>query len=189
MGRRVRGDGSLLDRRDSSYRRARRARRTCHGNAERAPMRRLARGLPTNRPPRLLLLLRGLHSHRRLHVQPAREVAQGFKSYSVAPADRVAQLPALVPRLATRPQRLQPSGSRLHRPRCKRERRCRPCLLAARREYPALGHGPLLAEPQLCQRHRRRQAAVAAVARHGRRRRPLRGGSRRLVVGEQRSRR
>ena len=33
--------------------------------------------------------------------------------------------------------------------------------------YPALGDGPLPAQPQLRQRHRRRQAARPAVARHG----------------------
>ena len=37
----------------------------------------LARGLPADRPPRLLLLLRGVHPHHRLDVQPARQVAEG----------------------------------------------------------------------------------------------------------------
>ena len=43
----------------------------------RAPLPGLARGLPADRPPRALQLLRGVHPHRRLDVQPAREVAQG----------------------------------------------------------------------------------------------------------------
>ena len=42
----------------------------------RAPLPGLARGLPADRPARPLLLLRGLHPHRRLDVQPAREVAR-----------------------------------------------------------------------------------------------------------------
>ena len=52
-------------------------RRARDGNAQRAPMRRLARRLPAHRPARPVQLLRGLHPYRRLHVQPARQVAQG----------------------------------------------------------------------------------------------------------------
>ena len=37
----------------------------------------LARGLPADRPARLLHTLRGVHPHRRLDVQPARQVAEG----------------------------------------------------------------------------------------------------------------
>ena len=60
----------------------------------RAPVPGLARGLPADRPPRPLQLLRGVHPHRRLDVQPAREVAQGHARHPLAAADRVAQLPA-----------------------------------------------------------------------------------------------
>ena len=46
-------------------------------DALRAPVPGLARGLPAHRPPWSLQLLRGLHPHHRLDVQPAREVAEG----------------------------------------------------------------------------------------------------------------
>ena len=115
LERRVRGDEPVFDRGDPSRRRSRRARWPRDGNAERAPMRRLARRLSAHRPPRVLLLLRGVHSHRRFDVQPARQVAEGGEPDSVAPADRLAELPADVACLAAGPQRLQPSGSRLHR--------------------------------------------------------------------------
>ena len=49
----------------------------------------------------------------------------------------------------------------LHRPRRQQEGRGRPRLPAARRQLPALGHRPLPAQPELRQRHRRRQAAGA----------------------------
>ncbi len=75
----------------------------------------LARRLSADRAPRVLLLLRGLHPHRRLDVQPARQVAEGRQSDSVAPADRLPELPAHVARVAAGPQRLQPSGPGLHR--------------------------------------------------------------------------
>ena len=42
-----------------------------------APLPGLARGLPADRPARPLQLLRGVHPHRRLDVQPARQVAEG----------------------------------------------------------------------------------------------------------------
>ena len=61
----------------SRRRRPPRARRPRHGGAQRAPLPGLARGLPADRPPRPLQLLRGVHPHRRLDVQPARQVAEG----------------------------------------------------------------------------------------------------------------
>jgi xylulose-5-phosphate/fructose-6-phosphate phosphoketolase len=60
----------------------------------------LARGLPAHRPSRLFQLLRGLHPHRRLDVQPARQVAQGLQPAALAAADRLAQLPARLARVA-----------------------------------------------------------------------------------------
>ena len=45
--------------------------------AQRAPLPGLARGLSAHRPPRPVQLLRGLHPHHRLDVQPARQVAEG----------------------------------------------------------------------------------------------------------------
>ena len=93
------------------------------------------------------------------------------------------------PRLAAGPQRLQPPGPRLHRPRRQQEGRGRARLSAARRQLPALGHRPLPAQPELRQRRRRRQAAGAAVADDGRGDQALRGRARDLGVGQQRPRR
>ena len=56
---------------------ASRARRPRDGGAERASLPGLARRLSADRPARLLLLLRGLHPHRRFDVQPARQMAEG----------------------------------------------------------------------------------------------------------------
>ena len=81
-------------------------------DAQRAPVPGLARRLSAHRPPRLLLLLRGVHPHHRFDVQPARQVAEGVQPHSVAPADRLAELPADLARLAAGSQRLLPSGSR-----------------------------------------------------------------------------
>ena len=66
-----------LDGRDPAHRRAPRARRPGHGGAVGAPLPGLAGGLPADRPARPVQLLRGVHPHRRLDVQPAREVAEG----------------------------------------------------------------------------------------------------------------
>ena len=86
----------------------------------------------------------------------------------VAPADRVAELPAHLARLAPGPQRLLPPGPRLHRPRREQEGRDRPRLPAAGRQLPAVGRRPLPAQPRLRQRHRRRQAAGARLPDDGR---------------------
>ena len=187
LERRIRGDQSLLDRGDPPDRRPRRARWSGDGDVERAPVRRMARRLPAHGPPRVLLLLRGVHSHHRFHVQPARQVVEGLEGYSMASVDRLAQLSAHVPRLAAGPQRLQPSGPRLHRPCGEQEGRRHPGLSAARCEHAPLGHRPLSAQPQLRQRHRRRQAAVAAMARHGRGGQALHRRPRHLAMGQQRS--
>ena len=47
-----------------------------HGNSERAYLRGLARRLSADRPARVVQLLRGLYPHRRLDVQPARQMAR-----------------------------------------------------------------------------------------------------------------
>ena len=52
------------------------------GGAQRAPVPGLAGGLPADRPARVLLVLRGVHPHHRLDVQPARQVAQGVQRTS-----------------------------------------------------------------------------------------------------------
>ena len=100
--------------------------------------------------------------------------------------DRVAELPALEPRLAAGPQRLQPPGPRLHRPRRQQEGRGDPRLPAPGRELPAERHRPLPAQPRLHQRDRGRQAARAAVADDGPGRQALHGRAVDLGVGEQR---
>ena len=93
--RRPRGHRPHVDGRDDPGRRPPRAGRSRDGGALGAPVPGLARGLPAHRPPRPVQLLRGVHPHRRLDVQPAREVAQGHPRPAVAATDRVAQLPAV----------------------------------------------------------------------------------------------
>ena len=186
---RARSDEPRLDGGDVSLRRSSRARRPRDGDAERAPVPGLARRLSAHRTPRLLLLLRGVHSHHRFDVQPAREVVEGLQSHSVAAAHRLAQLPAQFARLAAGPQWLLAPGSRLHRPRREQEGRGRARLSAARRQLPALGHRPLPAQPQLHQRRRRRQTARAGVADDGRGDQALHRRRRHLGMGQQRQRR
>mgnify|MGYP003694588305 CR=1 FL=1 len=156
------------------------------GGALRAPLPGLARGLPADRPARALQLLRGVHPHRRLDVQPAREVAEGDRAHPVAASDRVTQLPAQLPRLAAGPQRLLAPGSRLHRPRREQEGGGDPRLPAAGREHAALGRRPLPAQPQLRQRDRRRQAAGAQLPLDRRRDPPLHARARDLGLGVER---
>ena len=66
--------------------------RTRDGNAQRTSVRRLARGLPADGASRPVQLLRGIHPHRRLDVQPARQVAESDCGACVAQTHRVAQL-------------------------------------------------------------------------------------------------
>ena len=163
------------------------ARRPRDGSAQRAHVPGLAGRLSAHRPARLLLLLRSLHPHHRFHVQPARQVAEDYAPHSLAAAHRFAELSADLARLAAGPQRLQPSGPRLHRSRGEQEGGHRARLSAAGRQHAALGHRPLPAQPQLRQRDRGRQAARAAVARHGCRHRALHRRHRHLGLGQQRS--
>ena len=58
------------------------------------------------------------------------------RAHPVAGADRVAELPAVLARLAAGQQRLLPPGPRLHRPRHQQEGRDRPGLPAAGRATP-----------------------------------------------------
>ena len=88
-------------------------------------------------------------------------------AHPLAAADRLAELPAVLARLAAGPQRLQPPGPGLHRPRRQQEGRGHPRLPAARRQHAAERDRPLPAQPQLRQRGRGRQAAGAAVADDG----------------------
>ncbi len=106
----------------------------------------------------------------------------------LAATDRLAQLPALLARLAPGPQRLLPPGPGLHRPRRQQEGRDRPRLPAARRQLPAVGRRPLPAQPPLRQRDRRRQAAGARLPDDGRGDRALHARHRHLGLGVQRRR-
>ena len=180
------GDRPLLHGRDLPGGRQAQPRRPGDGGAQRAPVPGLAGGLPADRPARLLLLLRGVHPHHRLDVQPARQVAEGVQPHPLAAADRLVQLLPQLARLAAGPQRLQPPGPRLHRPRRQQEGRGDPRLPAAGRQLPAVGDRPLPAQPQLRQRRRRRQAAGAAVADDGPGGQALHRGPRHLGVGQQR---
>ena len=96
------------------------------GGALRAHLPGVARGLPPHRPPRCVHLLRGVHPHHRLHVQPTRQVARVEPAPSVATATRQPQLPDLLTRLASGPQRVQSPGSRVPRRRPQQEARDRP---------------------------------------------------------------
>ena len=170
-------------------RRGRRAGRPRHRGALGAPVPGLAGGLPAHRPARPVQLLRGVHPHRRLDVQPARQVARRLPRHPVAAPDRVADLPAHQPRLAPGPQRVLPPGPRLHRPCAQQEAADRPRLPAAGREHPAVDDGPLPAHPELRQRRGGREAAGAAVADDGRGGRALHPRPGHLGLGEQLRRR
>ena len=127
-------DQPLLHGRDLSRGRPSQPGRPRDGSAQRASMPGLAGRLSADRPARVLLLLRGVHPHHRLDVQSARQVAEGLQPHSLAAADRFVQLLPQLARLAAGPQRLQPSGSRLHRPRRQQEGRGHPRLSAAGRQ-------------------------------------------------------
>ena len=122
------------------------------GNAQRAPMRGLAGGLPAHRPARTIQLLRGVHPHRRFDVQPARQVAEGHLALAVAAQNLLVKLPAGLACLAPGSQRLHAPRSRFHRPRREQEGRGRACLPSAGCKLPAVGDGPLPAQPPLRQR-------------------------------------
>ena len=149
-------------------------------------MRGLAGRISADRAARAVQLLRGLHPHRRLDVQPACQMAEGHAGTALAAEDRLAELSARLPRLAAGPQRLHAPGSRLPRPRHQQEGRYRARLPAARCQLSAVGLRPLPAQPALRQRGGGRQARAAAVADDGRGGRALHGGHRHLAMGQQR---
>ncbi len=131
-----------LDGRAPARRRRRRRplpRRPRHGDAQRAHPRRLVRRLRPHRPPRLLLHLRSLRPHHRLHVQPARQVARKIQARApLARAHLLHQSAHHLARLAAGSQRLHPPGPRLPRHRHQQEPRGHPHLSPARRQLPAL---------------------------------------------------
>ncbi|CAA9379733.1 MAG: Xylulose-5-phosphate phosphoketolase @ Fructose-6-phosphate phosphoketolase, partial [uncultured Nocardioides sp.] len=178
------GDRAHVERAHRAVRHPPGARRAGDGDAVGAHVPGVARGLPPDRPARPLLLLRGVRPHRRLDVQPARQVAQDQQRPHLAPADRLPELPAHLARLAAGPQRLLPPGPGVHRPRDQQEGRRGQGLPAAGRQHPALRGRPLPAQPAVRQRHGDRQAARAAVPVHGRGRRPRHQGHRHLGVGQ-----
>ena len=187
LGRGLRSHQPAVGRPRGRKRRIPRARRPRPGlDAQRASVRGLAGRLSAHRTARAVQQLRGLHSHRRLDVQPARQVAEGDVGTALAAEDRLAELPARLPRLAAGPQRLHAPGSRLPRPRDQQEGRHRPRLSAARCQLPAVGLRSLPAQPALRQRGGGRQARPAAMADDGCRRRALHGRDRHLAMGQQR---
>ena len=80
----LRGDAEDVGGRDPAGRRRARARRPGHGDPVGDDVPGLARGLPAHGPARPVLVLRGVHAHRRLDVQPAREVAEDLARAAVA---------------------------------------------------------------------------------------------------------
>ena len=160
-----------------------RAGRPGDGGAVGAPVPGLARGLPADRAARPVQLLRGVHPHRRLDVQPARQVAEDHAPHPVAAAGGVAELPAVLAGVAAGPQRVLAPGPGLHRPRGQQEGRGHPGLPAAGREHAALGGRPLPAVQALRERDRGGQAAAGAVADDGRGGHPLHPRRGHLGVG------
>ena len=183
-------------------RRPPRARRPRHGGAQRAPVPGLAGGLPAHRPPRAVQLLRGVHPHRRLDVQPARQVAEGHARHPVAAADRLAELPAHLARLAPGPQRLLPPGPGLHRPRRQQEGRDHPGLPAAGRQHAccrspttacaaattSTSSSPASSRAGLAVDGRRRSRTARAASASGTGRAPTSGGEPDVVLGLRRRR-
>ena len=179
----VRGHQPHLGRRDPARRRPPGARRAGDGGAFGAPVPGLARGLPAHRAARAVQLLRGVRPHRRLDVQPARQVAEGDPAARLASPHLVAQLPVVEPCLAPGPQRLLPPGPGLHRPCGQEEGRGGAGLPTARRQLPAVGDGSLPAQRRLRQRGGGGQERDAQLAGDGRCDRPLHGRHRHLGLG------
>ena len=153
--------------RDSPSRRAPGSERQSPGDPVRAHLPGMAGGVPAHGPAWPVLLLRGVRAHRRLDVQPARQVAEGHPRPALATAHPVAELPVDFARVAAGPQRLLAPGPRIHRPCRQQEGRGHPRLPAAGRQHPAVGRRSLPAQPQLRQRHRRRKAVAAGLVVHG----------------------
>ena len=119
----LRDDRADLDGRAEAGGRAPGPERPGDGDPQRAHLPGMARGISPHGTARPLLELRGLHPHRRFDVQPARQVAEGVADAPLARADRLAQLPPDLPRLAPGPQRLLAPGPGIHRPRGQQEGR------------------------------------------------------------------
>ena len=163
----VRRGEPVLARAPSRPRRPPRARRPDDGGAQRAPLRGLARGLPAHRPARPVRDLRSVRHGVGIDARATRQVARSRGAAAVAALGRVVERPVDVHLLAQRPQRLLAPGTRTRRRRDVEEGGGQPHLPAARRQLPALGGRPLLPQSQLREPDRDRQAAAAAVPRHG----------------------
>jgi hypothetical protein len=181
----VRDDQSPMAGRHRRQRRVPGTHRPSHGDVERAPMRGLARGVPAHRPAWAVQLLRGFHSYRRLDVQSTCEMAESNRGPRVAAQDRLAQLPAEFARLAAGSQRVHAPRSRFPRPCGQQKSGNRARLSAAGRQLPAVGHGPLPAQPALRQCGGGGQAPGAAMAVHGCGDQALQRGNRNLAMGQQ----
>ena len=145
----------------------------------------LAGGLPADRPARLLQLLRGVHPHHRLDVQPARQVVQGMQAHPVAagrsPRSTTCSARTSGGRTTAASATRTPASSTTwstRRPRSSAST-CRPTPTHSCRDRS------LLAQPQLRQRRRGRQAA-GPVADHGPGHQALHRGPRHLGLGQQR---
>src|SRR5258708_12679241 len=115
----------------------------------------MAGGLPADRTPRIVQLLRGFHPHHRFDVQPAREVAEGDAGHFVATTDRIPQLPAVIARVEAGPQRFLTPGPWIHRPRHQQETRGHPRLPGTASELPASSPDPPPPPPNPRKSHHR----------------------------------
>src|SRR5450755_3333118 len=140
---RVPGDEPGLRRGDPAHRRSPGSRGTGDGGAVGAPVRGLAGGLPADRPARPVQLLRGVHPHRGLDVQPARQVARGLQPDRVAAARRLAELPAVQPGLAAGPERVLAPGPGFPGRGAEQAGRGGPGLPPPGRQHPAVGRRSL----------------------------------------------
>jgi hypothetical protein len=145
-------------------------------------------GYLLDRTARVVQQLRGVHPHRGLDVQPARQMVEGYGGTSLASPHRVAELSARLARLAAGSQWFYASRSRLPGPRHQQEGGHRARLFARRCQLSAVHLRSLPAQPALRQRGGGRQTSAAAMADHGRRRRALHAGHRHLAMGQQRPR-
>ena len=81
---------------------------------------------------------------------------KGLRPDSLAEADRLVELSVVVACLAAGSQRFQPPGPGVHRPCGEQKSRGHPGLSPAGRQHPVVRHRSLSAQPQLCERDRRR---------------------------------
>ena len=109
--------------------------------------------------------------------------------HPLALAGRVFELSPHLACLAPGSQRIQPSGSGIHRPRGQQEGGSGAGVSSARCQHAAVGGRPLPAQPSIRQCDHRRETAGVTVAGYGRRDRALHRRSRHLALGRHRGRR